>query len=147
MITDSSRIIVLCTGNSCRSQMAHGFLRHYLRSLGLSRAAASVCSAGLKPHGLNPRAVTVMAEVGIDISGHRSADLKEYLADEFSHIITVCDNAAERCPILPGKGERLHWSLPDPAKASGSDEAVMSMFRTVRDAIDMRVREWLGAVP
>ena len=132
------RILVLCTGNSCRSQMAEGFFRHY----GLDRVM--VRSAGLEPHGVNPNAVRVMAEVGIDISGHTSEHLNTYLNDGFDYVITVCDNAAANCPVFPGGGKRLHWPFDDPAGAVGSDDEVLAEFRRVRDAIGRRIQSWLG---
>ena len=145
MINDETRILVLCTGNSCRSQMAEGFLRHYLYELGFAKAAAAVCSAGLEPHGLNPTAVAVMAELGVDISHHRSTDLKEYLGDRFDYIITVCDRAAARCPSFPGSGIRLHWPFEDPAGATGAEAETLGVFRRVRDQIAIRTKAWLSA--
>jgi arsenate reductase (thioredoxin) len=143
MITDETRILVLCTGNSCRSQMAEGFFRHYLNQRGLKRAAAFVRSAGLETHGLNPKAIRVMSEIGIDISGHTSNDLQEYLGDSFDYVITVCDNAAKNCPIFPGKGRRLHWPFDDPAGATGKEDEILDEFRRIRDQILQRVRSWL----
>jgi len=145
VINDDTRILVLCTGNSCRSQMAEGFLRHYLGQLGLPKAAASVRSAGLEPHGLNPAAVVVMAESGVDISHHRSTALKEYLGDTFDYVITVCDNAAARCPSFPGSGIRLHWPFEDPAGATGPETEVLGVFRRVRDQIATRTKAWLSS--
>ena len=132
------RILVLCTGNSCRSQMAEGFFRHYAGDHIIVR------SAGLEPHGVNPNAVRVMAEVGIDISGHTSEHLNKYLNDGFDYVITVCDNAAANCPVFPGGGKRLHWPFDDPAGAVGSDDEVLAEFRRVRDAIGRRIQSWLG---
>jgi arsenate reductase len=143
MVNDNSRMLILCTGNSCRSQMAEGFFRRRLLELGLQTAAAAVCSAGLETHGLNPRAVHVMAEAGVDISHHRSTDLREYLNEEFDYVITVCDNAAERCPVFPGPGIRLHWPFDDPAGAEGSEDQVLEVFRRVRDEIRQQIEQWL----
>ena len=145
MVNDNTRILILCTGNSCRSQMAEGFFRHHLKTLGLKGAAAEVRSAGLEVHGLNLRAVQVMDEVGVDISGHRSENLQQYLDNQFDFIITVCGHAAQHCPTFPGDGERMHWPFDDPASATGSDEEILSEFRRVRDQINSRVKDWLGA--
>ena len=142
MISNGTRILVLCTGNSCRSQMAEGFFRRRLEEAGFREA--TVRSAGLEPHGLNPRAVIVMKEAGIDISGQRSTSLEEYLSDEFDFVITVCDNAAEHCPVFPGKGERLHWPFEDPAGATGSESEILDKFREVRDLIDARIKNWVA---
>ena len=138
MITDSTRILVLCTGNSCRSQMAEALFRQELSKMGLRTAAESVRSAGLEPHGVNPNAIEAMSEIGIDMSSHTSDDLRQYLGEEFDFIITVCDNAAEKCPVFPGRGERLHWPFPDPAGGP------MEQFRSVRDAIHEKIVSWLG---
>lgn len=147
------RILVLCTGNSCRSQMAEGFFRAY------GSDSIEVFSAGLKPGGVNPLAVKVMAEKDIDISGHTSNNLKEYLDIEFDYVITVCDNAAEHCPIFkapPGNSSgkstlSVHWPIPDPAsalKSSSSEKAatedeVLQVFRKIRDEIGEKIKEWL----
>jgi arsenate reductase len=145
LITDHTKILVLCTGNSCRSQMAEGFFRHYLNQRELNRAAASVRSAGLETHGLNPRAVRVMGEIGIDISGHASNDLQEYLGDSFDYVITVCDNAAKNCPVFPGPARKLHWPFDDPAGATGNDDEILDEFRRVRDQIRRQVESWLDS--
>ena len=126
------KILILCTGNSCRSQMAEGYLRHFIGN------SAQVFSAGLEAHGLNPRAVQTMKEDQIDISTHTSDILDKYLNTEFDYILTVCDNANENCPYFPGKAHRIHHSFPDPAKASGTEEEVMNAFRSVRN----QIKEW-----
>lgn len=144
MIDNKTRILVLCTGNSCRSQIAEGFLRKHLLIVGFPEAAAAVRSAGLETHGLNPLAVKVMAEVGTDISSHRSESLELYLNDEFEFVITVCGHAAEHCPIFPGPAKRLHWPFDDPAQATGNETELMDEFRRVRDLIEQRVATWLG---
>ncbi len=144
MITDDARILVLCTGNSCRSQMAEGFFRYYLNQRGLKRAAASVYSAGLETHGLNPRAVRVMREIGIDIADHTSNDLQEYLGESFDYVITVCDNAAKNCPVFPGPARRMHWPFSDPAGATGGEDEILEEFRRVRDQIGRQVETWLN---
>jgi arsenate reductase len=119
-------ILVLCTGNSCRSQIAEGYLRHY------AGENANVYSAGVETHGVNPRAISIMNEVGIDISNHTSNHVDEYANIDFDFIITVCDNAKERCPYFPSMAERFHYNFPDPAKATGSEEEILSEFRRVR---------------
>lgn len=130
-------LLVLCTGNACRSQMAEGFLR----ALGDDRL--SVSSAGITPTGLDPRATQVMAELGIDISGHNSDQAGRYLQDHFDYVITVCDNAQENCPVFPGEAKRLHWPFDDPAATTGSDEEVLPQFRRIRDEIKAKVGSWL----
>ena len=137
------RILVLCTGNSCRSQMAEGFLRKHLLDAGDPESAAAVRSAGLSPHGVNPNAVRVMDEIGIDISGHTSNHVDEYIGREFDYVITVCDNAAEACPVFPGDTVRRHWPFDDPAAATGSESEILAEFRRIRDEIGIRVRDWL----
>lgn len=122
-------ILVLCTGNSCRSQIAEGYLRFYAGD------KANIYSAGIETHGVNPKAIQVMAEDYIDISKHTSNHVDEYINIPFDYVITVCDNANEACPFFPGKTERFHQNFPDPAKAKGSDEEVMNEFRAVRDMI------------
>ena len=121
-------ILVLCTGNSCRSHLGEGFLRAALGDL------ANVQSAGSNPAGhVHPLAIQVMAEVGIDISAHRSKHLSEFLTQPVHTVITVCGNADQACPIFPGQVNRHHWPFFDPAKATGSDAEKMACFRTVRD--------------
>jgi arsenate reductase len=122
-------ILILCTGNSCRSQIAHGYLEHFLKN------KAHIYSAGIETHGLNQRAVQIMKEDGIDISHHTSNDVNEYLGIPFDYIITVCDHAYEHCPYIPGNAMRIHHSFPDPAKATGSEEQIMEAFRSVRNDI------------
>ncbi|MBD3290389.1 arsenate reductase ArsC [candidate division KSB1 bacterium] len=123
------KILVLCTGNSCRSQMAEGYLRHFAGD------RYDVESAGLEPSVVNPKAVRVMQEDGIDISGHASKDVQQFVGQDFDYIITVCDNAKERCPYFPGNAQRIHWSFKDPAEATGIEEEVLDVFRDVRDKI------------
>jgi len=122
-------ILVLCTGNSCRSQIAHGYLQH------LAGDKAIVYSAGIETHGVNPKAIQVMAEDHIDISKHTSNNVDEYLNIPFDFVITVCDNAKENCPYFPTTAERLHFNFPDPAKAAGTPDEVMNEFRRVREMI------------
>lgn len=122
-------ILVLCTGNSCRSQIAHGYLQHF------AGTKAVVYSAGIEAHGVNPKAIEIMAEDGIDISHHTSNLVDEYIDIPFDYVITVCDNANERCPYFPGKTHRLHHNFTDPAKATGTPEEVKEVFRQVRNEI------------
>jgi len=137
-MSDKKRVLILCTGNSARSQMAEGFLRH------LAGDRFEVESAGVEPSLVRPQAIAVMREVGVDISGHRSKSVDEFTGQEFDYVITVCDNVRERCPIFPGKTERLHWSFDDPAIAEGDEQAVLAVFRRVRDEIESRLREFTG---
>jgi arsenate reductase len=122
-------ILVLCTGNSCRSQIAHGFLAS------MTAGKANVYSAGVGTHGVNPKAIATMQEIGIDISGHTSNNITEYLSINFDYVITVCDNAKERCPYFPTKAVKLHYNFPDPAKAIGTDDEINKQFRAVRSLI------------
>ena len=132
------KILVLCTGNSCRSQIAEGCLRHFAGD------KAQIYSAGIETHGVNPKAIQVMAEDGIDISGHTSNNVNEYLDIPFDYLITVCDNANENCPYLPGNFKRFHYNFPDPAKATGTPEQVMDEFRRVRDMIKAYSEEFVN---
>jgi arsenate reductase len=132
-------ILVLCTGNSCRSQLLHGYLRQLLGS------KANVYSAGVEVHGLNPRAVQVMAEDGVDIAQHTSNHVEEYAAIPFDYVLTVCDHAQEVCPIFSAAARKLHHSFPDPAKAAGSEEEVLNEFRRVRNQIKAYAHEFIQA--
>ena len=122
-------ILVLCTGNSCRSQMAHGYLAN------MTKGKANVYSAGVETHGVNPKAIEIMQEDGIDISNHTSNNITEYFGVDFDYVITVCDNAKERCPYFPTKAVKLHYNFPDPAKATGTEEENNKQFRIVREMI------------
>lgn len=122
-------ILVLCTGNSCRSQMAEGWLKHF------SKGKLEVYSAGIETHGVNPRAAQVMQEAGISIADHSSDIMDKYLDINFDIILTVCDNAKDNCPVFPGEGKRIHHSFPDPAGAVGNEEEILKEFRRVRDLI------------
>ncbi|RYF95159.1 MAG: arsenate reductase ArsC [Chitinophagaceae bacterium] len=122
-------ILVLCTGNSCRSQIAEGYLKHF------AGEKANVYSAGIETHGVNPKAIATMKEDGIDISEHTSNNLTEYLNIPFDYVITVCDNAKERCPFFPSSAKKFHHNFPDPAKATGTAEEVAKQFASVRDEI------------
>ena len=131
------RILVLCTGNSARSQMAEGLLRH------LGQGELEVFSAGTAPSTVHPLAIQVMDEIGVDITAQRSEPLDAYRDSAFDDVITVCDSAAESCPVFSGKARRTHWSLPDPA-AVGGDEAIrVTSFRRVRQALERHLGEWL----
>lgn len=130
-------ILVLCTGNSCRSQMAEGYLRKF------GQEEIEVYSAGIETHGLNPLAVKVMAEDGLDISRHTSNHVDEYANIDFDYIITVCDHARENCPYIPGKAIRFHHNFPDPAKASGSEEEILEEFKKVRDMIMQYISDFI----
>ncbi|QKX07570.1 arsenate reductase ArsC [Aquimarina sp. TRL1] len=123
------KILVLCTGNSCRSQMAEGYLRHF------AKEATTIYSAGVETHGVNPRAISIMKEDGIDISSHTSNNLDEYLDITFDYILTVCDNAKERCPFFPGKAERFHYNFFDPSKITGTEEEIHKAFEKTRNEI------------
>jgi len=129
-------ILVLCTGNSCRSQIAEGYLRHF------AGEKAEVYSAGIEVHGVNPRAIATMKEDGIDISTHTSNHIDEYRTIAFDYVITVCDNARERCPFFPTKAVKMHQNFPDPAKAQGSEEEITAEFRRVRDMIKIYCKEF-----
>lgn len=139
------KILVLCTGNSCRSQIAHGYLEHF------AKGKAEIYSAGVETHGVNPRAIATMKADGIDISHHTSNNVSEYMgstgseaetggpvapqAFDFDLIITVCDNAKERCPVFPSKAKKFHHNFPDPAKATGTEEQITAEFARVRQMI------------
>ena len=133
---DPVRILVLCTANSARSQMAEGWFHE------LGGARVLVESAGARPSRVNPMAIEVMAERGVDISGQRSKSLDEFRHQPFDYVITVCDNAAQSCPVFPGPAERIHWSFPDPA-AAPEGNARTDAFRSVRDGLEARIRAFL----
>ena len=123
------KILVLCTGNSCRSQIAEGYLRHF------ANGKAHIYSAGIETHGVNPRAIATMKEDNINISNHTSNNIDEYENIDFDFVITVCDNAKENCPFFPSQAKRYHYNFPDPAKATGTEEEIKNEFRKVRDSI------------
>jgi arsenate reductase len=135
-MTNKPNILVLCTGNSCRSQMAEGYLKHYLGN------QAQVYSAGVETHGLNLKAIAIMKEDGIDISHHTSNHVDEYKHIAFDYVFTVCDHAQERCPVFPSKAQKLHHNFTDPAKAKGSEEEIMASFRSTRNLIKEWVKEF-----
>ena len=123
------RILVLCTGNSCRSQIAEGYLKHF------AKEKAEVYSAGIETHGVNPEAIAIMKEDGINISEHTSNNVNEYRDIDFDFVITVCDNAKEQCPVFPSTAKQFHYNFADPAKATGTEEEILQQFRNVRDEI------------
>lgn len=122
-------ILVLCTGNSCRSQMAEGWLRHFAND------KARIYSAGIETHGVNPKAIHFMKEAGIDISGHTSNHVNEYMSIQFDFILTVCDHAKENCPYIPSDAKRFHFNFTDPSKVKGTEEEIANAFRKTRDEI------------
>jgi arsenate reductase len=126
---DKKKILVLCTGNSCRSQIAEGYLRYFAEN------RADIYSAGVETHGVNPRAIATMQEDGVDISNHTSNNVDEYANIDFDFVITVCDNAKERCPFFPSKAKKFHHNFPDPAKAIGTEEEIKEQFKQVRQLI------------
>ena len=138
-MSDKRRVLILCTGNSARSQMAEGLLRHDAGD------RFEVASAGVEPSRVRPAAIEAMREIGIDISGHRSKSVDEFTGQEFDYVITVCDHANERCPVFPGKTRRIHWSFEDPAAAQGDEAARLAVFRRVRDEIRERLRSLISA--
>lgn len=131
------KILVLCTGNSCRSQIAHGYLKNF------TEGKAEVYSAGVETHGVNPKAIASMKEDGIDISTHTSNNILEYRDIDFDYVITVCDHAKERCPYFPTKAKMFHYNFPDPAKAIGTEEEINLVFSQVRDMIKEFCKEFV----
>jgi len=132
------KVLFLCTGNSCRSQIAEGWARR------LGGGAVDALSAGIEAHGKNPRAIAVMAEAGVDISGQESTRLTDAMLAEADFLVTVCGHADEHCPTLPPGMRREHWPLSDPAKATGTEEEIMTVFRASRDDIRARVEDLLA---
>ncbi|MCD4751565.1 MAG: arsenate reductase ArsC [Anaerolineaceae bacterium] len=139
-MTEKMQVLILCTANSARSQMSEGLLR------GMAGDRFEVYSAGSEPSVVNPYAIRVMAEEGIDISRHTSKKLTVFLEKEFDYVITVCDNAAKNCPNFAGKAKRIHWGLADPAGSGHTDEEHMQNFRNARDQLKTHLQEWLKAV-
>src|ERR1044071_10353738 len=135
-MTDRKRVLILCTGNSARSQMAEGLLCH------IAGDRFDVASAGVSPTHVRPEAITAMREIGIDISHHNSKSVDTFSGQEFDYVITVCDNAKEQCPVFPGKTKRIHWSFEDPATVTGEWDQRLEAFRKVRDQIDHRLMEF-----
>jgi len=138
--TERIRVLFLCTGNSCRSQMAEGWAKR------LKCDELEACSAGVEPHEIDPRAIVVMAEVGVDISGQRSKDVLELMDMPFDYVVTLCGGAAETCPVFPGKTKRLHVGFDDPpflARDAATEDEALVIYRRVRDEI----RAWVGTLP
>lgn len=132
------KILVLCTGNSCRSQIAHGYLKKFAGD------KAEIFSAGVETHGVNPKAIATMQEDGIDISMHTSNNVNEYRDIDFDYVITVCDHAKEVCPYFPSNAELFHYNFPDPAKAKGTEEEIKGEFVRVREMIKEYCRDFIN---
>lgn len=137
-MNEKKRVLILCTGNSARSQMAEGLLRHF------GGDKFEVESAGVVSSFVRPQAIEAMKEMGIDISSHRSKSVEEFQGQEFDYVITVCDNAKENCPFFPASTERIHRSFDDPAEAKGSDEEQLNVFRRVRDEIRKKLQNFFA---
>ena len=135
---EKQRVLILCTGNSARSQMAEGLLRD------LAGESYEVFRAGISPSTIRPEAIEAMKEIGIDISSQRSKSVDDFAGQEFNYVITVCDNANENCPIFPGNAKRIHWSFDDPAEAAGSTSQRLSVFKRVRDEIKEKLTSQFG---
>ena len=133
-MSDKKRVLILCTGNSARSQMAEGLLRT------IAGDRFEVVSAGVAPSYVRPEAVEVMREIGIDISEHRSKSVDNFTGQQFDYVITVCDNANQQCPMFPGKTQRVHWAIEDPAAVTGNDSHRLAAFRTARDELRQRLQ-------
>lgn len=142
MVILKKGVLFLCTGNSCRSQMAEGFVKKMLSK------DLNIFSAGLEPKGIHPMAVKVMQEIGLDISRQKSKNISEIPIGEIDIVITLCGDAAERCPVFLGKVKRIHWELEDPAKAQGSKEEIIKIFQKVRDKIKSHIKneKWFNFV-
>jgi arsenate reductase len=139
-IRPKERVLILCTGNSARSQMAEGLLRHE------AGERFDVFSAGTRPSKVRQEAIAIMRELGIDISGHRSKSVDEFVGQPFDYVITVCDNAKESCPVFPGKARRIHWSFEDPAAVEGSEGERRGAFRRIRDQIRERIEAFVDGL-
>lgn len=139
-MAEKTRVLILCTANSARSQMAEGLLRE------LGGESVEVYSAGTHPSTVNPYAIRAMQDRHIDISQHTSDGIDSYLGENFDYVITVCDNAAETCPTFPGDVQRIHWSFDDPAAVDGDDEAILQMFIATRNGLEAQLRNFLREV-
>ena len=137
----TKKILVLCTGNSARSQMGEGLFRAE------GGGGFEVFSAGTSPSSVRAEAIAVMKEIGIDISGHRSKSVEEFLGQSFDFVVTVCDNARDHCPVFPGRAELIHWSFEDPAAVQGSEQERLAAFRRIRDQIHARVKSFFRERP
>ena len=135
-----TQVLFLCTANSVRSQMVEGLLRE------IAGETVDAYSAGSKPSTVNLSAIEAMKNRGIDITAHTSDSLEKYLNQEFDYVITVCDKAAETCPVFPGKAERIHWGFPDPAGVEGDDDVILASFIEVRDGLEEKLSEWVEAL-
>jgi arsenate reductase len=135
------RVLILCTGNSARSQMAEGLLRHF------GGEVFEVASAGINPNFVRPEAIEAMREIGIDISSQRSKSVDEFIGQPFDYVITVCDNANQQCPSFLGPSQRIHWSIKDPAAIEGDDETRLAAFRVARDELRERLSGFIEAAP
>jgi arsenate reductase len=133
--SNKTRILFLCTGNSCRSQMAEGWTRV------LGGAQVEALSAGIEAHGKNPRAIAVMREAGVDISGQESTRVTDAMLASADILVTVCGHADEHCPVVPAGIKKIHWPLSDPAKATGTEDEIMAQFRATRDEVRRRVAD------
>jgi arsenate reductase len=131
------RVLILCTGNSARSQMAEGLLRHS------GGEKFEVASAGIDPSFVRPEAIEAMREIGIDISSHRSKSIDEFREQPFDYVITVCDNANQQCPMFPGASQRIHWSIKDPAAIEGDNKTRLDAFRQARDELQQRLNDFV----
>ena len=138
LMDNKKKLLVLCTGNSARSQMGEGLFRN------AGGPGWEVFSAGTKPSFVRPEAIAVMREIDIDISGHRSKSADEFAGQQFDYVVTVCDNARDNCPMFPGGAKCIHWSFEDPATVQGDDETRLAAFRKIRDQIRQRVGEFFG---
>ena len=136
-MTGRKRVLILCTGNSARSQMAEGLLR------GMVGDQFEVASAGVAPTAVRPEAIEAMRELGIDISGHYSKSVDDFAGQTFDYVITVCDHANKQCPVFPGQTKRIHWSFDDPAAVAGDKEQRLAAFRRIRDQISERLRGFI----
>jgi arsenate reductase (thioredoxin) len=141
MTSSRRRVLILCTHNSARSQMAEGLLRH------MAADRFEVQSAGTEATRVHPLAVRAMSELGIDLGGHTSKTLDRFLAERWDYVITVCDSANERCPVFAGTAHRVHWSFDDPSAATGSEDERLNVFRRIRDHISAQLQGWLKAQP
>ncbi len=136
-MTDRKRVLILCTGNSARSQMAEGLLRE------IAGTRFEVTSAGVAPTQVRPEAIETMREIGVDISKHRSKSIEQFISERFDYVITVCDNADQHCPVFPGDYRRIHWSLEDPAAIQGDDDTRLAAFRVARDDLRKRLSKFV----
>ena len=141
MTSERARVLILCTHNSARSQMAEALLRH------LAGDRFEVESAGTEATRVNPLATQAMSELGIDLTRHTSKTLDRFLDERWDYVITVCDSANERCPVFPGAKNRLHWSFDDPSAATGTEDQRLAVFRRIRDQITVQLKGWLKDVP